>query len=429
MKNGIRLAGGTALIALLLGGCGGGSDDPASPVSDSPPAPPAAGSKFTASATWTVALPPAGQSICYDFDAAAEVADCTGSNWDLKLQSGGRSASLWTNSGVSGSGQGGAFGGPFDHTWSELATWTDATVDPVDGPMPAAVYFKDSAEGVFAGTNAIGVAAFEYGVAGDHLLYPNYRVFLITSDSSNADAVGNPASPVFALQLTGYYGGPSGTASGHPTFRWVNRADDPATPPRTATVDASAAGSWVYFDLVTGTVSSESGQWHIAFNRYNVKLNGGDSGGGKVGGFVGKQPAGFYDGDGRPVPGRFTSALPADTLADLTAPDLAVPATASDWESDRLASQLGPGYRGTYPNPLDYGWYRYFPTAQAAQAAGLPPTAHLLAANPEAASLLRSGEGDSYARLRVADISYANPADSASQQTWTIGFDVQPGAR
>ena len=60
-----------------------------------------------------------------------------------------------------------------------------SAVDPEDGPMPAAVYFKDTSDGVFTGTNAIGVAAFEYDVAGDHLFYPNYRVFLITSDSAN----------------------------------------------------------------------------------------------------------------------------------------------------------------------------------------------------------------------------------------------------
>ncbi len=427
MKNGIRNAGGAAIIALTLGACGGSSDDPPPPVSSTPPPPQT--NLFTKSAVWNFALPPAGETLCYDFDAAAEVAGCTGNAWDLKVQGGGRSASLWTNSGVSGSGQGGAFGGPFDHTWTELGAWTDATVDPVDGPMPAAVYFKDSSDGVFTGTNAVGVAAFEYGVAGDHLFYPNYRVFLITTDSSSPDAVGTATNPVFALQMTGYYGGASGTASGHPSFRWVNRADDPSTPPRTASVDASDASAWVYFDLVTGTVSSEAGQWQIAFNRYNVKLNGGDSGAGKVAGFVGKQPAGFYDAEGGIIAARFTSALPSETLADLTAADMAVPAAPAQWKSDALSSELGPQYRGAYPDPLDFGWYRYFPPAAAAQSAGLPPTAHLLAANPDAATLLRSGEGNSYARMHVTAISYADPNNSASQQTWTIAFDVQPAAQ
>src|SRR5690606_5184745 len=126
---------------------------------------------------------------------------------------------------------------------------------------------------------------------------------LITTDSSAADAVGTPASPVFALQVTGYYGGATGTASGHPSFRWVDRAGGAV---REATVDAT--GGWVYYDLAAGAESTEAGTWHIAFNRYNVKLNGGESGSGTVAGFVGKTPAGFYESDGNtPVAAKFTA--------------------------------------------------------------------------------------------------------------------------
>ena len=428
MNSGIKMATGAVLAAALLAaaGCGGGSDsNPVDTSSGGSTPPPAPATKFSKSASWTFALPAAGAATCYDFDTATEVAGCTATNWDLKVKSGGRSATLWTNSGVSGTGKGGAFGGPFERTWSELSTWTDATVDPVDGVMPDAVFFKDSAADVFTGTNPIGVAAFEYGVAGGHLFYPNYRVFLITTDSSAATAVGTPGAPVFALQITGYYGGASGVASGHPKFRWVDRAAPGSV--REATVNASDGSAWVYFDLVTGTESSETGTWHIAFNRYNVKLNGGDSGAGTVAGFLGKTPAGFYDGDGAVVAAKFTGTQPADTLADLTAADIAEPGAAQDWIEDSFDSPLNADYKGTYPNALDYGWYSYYPTAAAAAAAGFTPAvAHLLGANPEGASLLKSGEGDSYARLHVTRIQYADPSQSSSQQTWTIDFDVQP---
>ncbi len=416
---------GAALVALMLSGCGGSSSDDAADPPAGAPAPAPAPTRFTKAASWTFALPAAGGTLCYDFDAAAEVAGCTGNAWDLMVKSGGRSATLFSNSGVSGSGQGGAFGGPFDRSWSTLASWSDATVDPVDGALPAAVYFKDAASGVFTGTNPIGVAAFEYGVAGDHLFYPNYRVFLVTTDSSAADPIGTSAAPVFALQVTGYYGGAGGVSSGHPSFRWVDRAAPGSV--REATVDASASGAWVYFDLVTGTESSENGTWHIAFSRYNIKLNGGDSGNGKVAGFVGRTPAGFYDPSGALVPSRFTSATPVETLADLTAADMAVPATAGGWIRDSFDSALNADYRGTYPDALDYGWYTYFPTPAAAAAAGVnPPVAHILRANPEGAALLKSGEGNSYARFHLTDIRYADPAQSSSRQTWTIDFDVQP---
>src|SRR5262249_8026359 len=155
-------------------------------------------------------------------------------------KSSGRTGSLWTNSGTSGTGAGGAFGGPFDHTWTALAAWLNGTTDPVSGAIPATLFFKDAASGVFTGSNSIQAAAFEYGVAGetDHKLYPTYRTFLITTDNSKADTTSTVATSVFALQVTGYYGGAGGTTSGYPSFRWVDTAA-PATV-KTATVNASA---------------------------------------------------------------------------------------------------------------------------------------------------------------------------------------------
>lgn len=406
------------LSTVLLAACGGGgSDDPAP---DPTPA-----NSFTKSATWRFVLPDSGSSVCYDFNAGAEVAGCTGAAWDLKVTSGGRSATLWTNSGTSGSGKGGAFGGPFDHTWTALSAWKDATIDPVDGALPDAVYFKDTTKGAFTGSNAIAAAAFEYDLKGDHQLYPNYRVFLVTTNSGSADAVGTPAAPVYALQVTGYYGGPTGVASGYVSLRWIDRAH-PATV-READVDARSDTDWAYFNLETGTTTSANGTWHIAFNRYNVKLNGGDSGTGTVAGFVGATPSGFYGADGQPVVERFAAAKPgdADLLAALTAADMAVPGAANKWVTDGFHSPLGPDYRGTYPNPLDFGWYSYYPTEAAGAAVGLHQ--HMLKANPEAATLIRSSEGNSYARFHVTAIDYAaaDPAHSGAQ-TWTIEFDVQP---
>lgn len=415
MQHPIRAALSATFLAALLSACGGGGDDAGTP------APPA--SKFTHSATWTFTLPSGGGAVCFDFDAQAETAGCTGTAWDLKVLSSGRSASLWSNSGVSGEGAGGAFGGPFDRDWATLSTWTDARVDPVDGALPAAVYFADAARSVFTGTNGVRSAIFEYGLNGGHLMYPNYRVFLITTNSDSADAIGTPAAPVYALQVTGYYGGPGGTTSGFPSIRWIDRAAPGAV--RTATFDA--ASQWVYVNLGSGQVVAPTEDWHIAFYRYEVKLNGGRSGSGQVAGFVGKTPEGFYDANGQPVVAQFLSpANLANTEAALNAADMATPARASQWVNDDESSALNAAYRGTYPDTLDYGWYRYHPTAAAATAAGLLPVAHLLSANPQGAALLRSGEGNSYARFHVTEIRYADPANASSAQTWTIAFDVQP---
>lgn len=423
-----------ALISAMLVACGGGSssDDPGAGAPAPAPAPapspaPAPATGFSEEATWTVTLPAAGESVCYDFDAKAQAA-CTGIAWDLKLASGGRSASLYTNSGPSGDGSGGAFATPFDHTWAELLAWSDAFTDATGAVIPARLYFADTADSVFAGDNGIQSEVFEYGLGGGHLLYPTYKVFLITSDSSNDDTSGT-AVPVYALQVTGYYGGGSGTESGHVGFQWIDRAVGAASL-RDATVDASS--DWVYFDLVTGTESSETGTWQIAFNRYNIKLNGGESGTGTVGGFLAKTPAGLYDGDGNPVPSAFLAfdaTTTASMAAKLTAADLAEPAAAGEWVEDAIGSQLAPAYQGTYspvaPIPLDYGWYDYHPNINAAQAAGLP-VAHLLKAHPERGSLVKSGDGNSYARMRLAEITYADLNDSGSAQTWTFEFGIQP---
>lgn len=416
----------TALAAVLLSACGGGGsgDSPEPPVV--PPVSDA--SKFTEKATWTFELPAAGASLCYDFNAKVQVPGCSGNAWDIQVKSGGRTAELLTNSGPNGSGAGGAFGSPFTHAWAELQTWKSALTDPKGGTIPANLYFPDAAKSVFSGSNMIQSSAFEYGVGGDgdHLLYPNYRVFLVTTQNTLADAVGTAAAPVYALQLLGYYGGAGGTASGHPTFRWLDRTSQQI---RTATVDASAG--WVYYNLTTAATVPASGDWHVAFNRYTIKLNGGTSGSGKVGGFVGATPAGFYGPDGTtPVVAKFKSAVPADTLADLTSV-LATPANAGAWVKDSVSSQLSPAYTGTYPEPLDYGWFSYYPTDAGAIAAGLAGQ-HQLKANPERATLVRSGEGNSYARLHLTRIAYAPVAAGAKPytgtQTWTLEMDIQPPA-
>jgi len=410
-----------ASAAAVLAACGGGGDS--TPVTPTPTPETPAASKFTQTATWTVVLPASG-SVCYDFNAKAEVAGCTGTGWDVKLTSAGRTANFFTNSGVSGTGAGGAFGSPFTHTWESLLNWKDAVIDPGSGSaVPAAAYVSDAASGVFTGTNGIQSAAFEYDLNGTHQLHPNFRVFLIATDSTAVSATGTVASPVYALQVTGYYGGALGTASGHPSFRWINRTDSVPTV-STATVNATAG--WVYYDLANKTTTSAAGTWHIAFNRYNVMLNSAVWGnGGKVGGFVGATPAGFYNGDGTPVVARFNAATNlADTESALTG-TLAAPATANAWKKDAIGSQLSPTYTGTYPNPLSYGWYTYYPTNAAAAPVGLGE--HQLKANPENATLIKSGEGSSYARMRVTSITYApsTPAYNGTQ-TWTVEFGVQP---
>ncbi len=236
----------TALAAATLAACGGGGGGDSSDPGTTPP--PTATSKFTQNATWTFTLPAAGSSVCYDFDARAQAA-CTGNQWDVKVVSGGRSAELFTNSGPSsadGTGNGGAFGTPFVHTWTDLQKWNDALVDPVGGALPTTVYTADTAKSAFSGSNAIQSAAYEYDLNGTHQMHPNFRVFLITTNSASSDISGS-AGDVYALQVTGYYGSPTGTASGWPSFRWINRAA--AATPFSAPVNASPSPSAIRLSI------------------------------------------------------------------------------------------------------------------------------------------------------------------------------------
>ncbi len=159
MNKRLSLLSAIAATVFLSACGGGGSDSPSTPGGIS--APPATTTSFTRSAAWTFALPASGTSLCYDVDTQSEVAGCTGTAWDLKITSSGSTATLWTNSGTSGTGKGGAFGGPFDHTWTELSTWLNGTTDPVNGAIPSTVFFADSASGVFSGTNDIGSAVYD----------------------------------------------------------------------------------------------------------------------------------------------------------------------------------------------------------------------------------------------------------------------------
>ncbi len=416
-KQNIALLG----LCAALAACGGGGSGDNDTVGSDPA--PGAETGFTTDAQWQVVLPAAGEAVCYDFDTQTEVAGCDNAQWDIKLVSGGRSASLATNSGPSGVGNGGAFGSPFEHTWSELLGWANAQTDPVGGAVTDRLYFADTARSVFTGDNAIQSTAFEYALTGgeDRQLYPTYRVHLITTDSASAEVVGTAAAPVFALQITGYYGGATGTESGHVSFQWIDRAAPASL--RQASVDATE--DWAYFDLISGTETSASGNWQIAFNRYNVKLNGGESGSGSVGGYLARTPDGMYTAEGAPIVAAFVAATPQAMAAQMQQA-LDTPASARNWVVDEISSQLQPEYQGSYPAALNFGFYSYFPTADAAQAAGLSATAHLLAANPTQGTIVRSGEGDSYARMHLLQIDYADPADSASQQTWTFELDVQP---
>ena len=126
-----------ALLALTLAGCGGGGGPDPFP------------SHFNTEVVWQADIPAAGQSTCFDFDAGSEVPTCLGNAWDLKIT--GRqddAPMLFTNSGSSGTGQGGVYvrraaNGTIQQVlmkWFHLEQWKDGATNPANRepcqPMP-----------------------------------------------------------------------------------------------------------------------------------------------------------------------------------------------------------------------------------------------------------------------------------------------------
>tara|TARA_R110002073_G_scaffold297876_1_gene464299 strand:- start:1741 stop:2982 length:1242 start_codon:yes stop_codon:yes gene_type:complete len=391
----------SSLLALSMTGCGGGSDGNGGNT------PPVSTASFSETATWQVTNLAPEAVTCYDFDIKAE-SSCAEDKWDIKFDNQARSVKLWSNSGDSGAGLGGVFG-LID--WSDLSRYSNATQDPDTKRDITMHYNEDRSGGIFDAQ-----PWFEYNLKGNHQLYPNNRVYLVTTDNSSAMTDSSVQQPIYAMQITNYYNyNDTGAFGGHPTLRWI----DTALPNKvqTKTIDASNNDNWVYFDLATGKSSSDkNSSWQIGFKRNDVILNGGDSGSGKTGGYLAATPAGYYDAQGKPITSQFTSDGSAATLADLT--NTAVydkPLSARSWVIDSKGSDLNPAYTGSFPN-LDFGWYTYN---------GMTHQLNTKPVDSAQGALIRSAEGNSYARVRLDKINY--PDSSATTATsWEFKIDIQP---
>ena len=159
-----------------------------------------AGSEQTLSAT----LATDATVLCLDLDAVAEV-DCddAGSDWDLRyeIDTAARAVNIWTNGGVYGAGSGAVFG-TIEAT--ELAAYTSATM--VDSYDISAHYAADSSSNPFTDNSW-----YAYNLNEGHLLWPNFRTYLIDLDSTDDSA------DYFTLQVADYY---SLGASGSPEIRF-----------------------------------------------------------------------------------------------------------------------------------------------------------------------------------------------------------------
>lgn len=140
--------------------------------------------------------------LCLDFDNQT-AADCAGSDWELRYEvnPAARAINLWSNGGVYGDGQGASFGAI---PATELASYTSATL--VNNTSITVHYRADSASSVFSDSSW-----YAYNLTGAHKLWPNFRTYIIDTDSSVEN------SDKFAVQISNYY---SLGSSGSPEIRF-----------------------------------------------------------------------------------------------------------------------------------------------------------------------------------------------------------------
>jgi len=144
-----------------------------------------------------------GGEDCFDFDSNTSVA-CNSTDWDIKVEIAGRDFNIWTNGGVSGDGDGAAFG---PVAAADAALYTAATIAPGSGTDISRHYIADANASAFTEN-----AWYAYNLEGNHKLWPNYRTYLVDIDSTDNN------SAVYKLQLTSYYDELG--LSGHPSIRF-----------------------------------------------------------------------------------------------------------------------------------------------------------------------------------------------------------------
>ncbi len=153
---------------------------------------------FSQDVTFNASVPASGGEQCYDFDSGNSV-ECDTAEWDVKLKLDGRDWNLWTNGGVTGSGSAGAFGPLATDSW-------DSYVSSVD--VPTNHFITDASGGLFENH-----PWYAYNLQGQHKLWPNYRVYVIDTDTTNPDSM------KYKLQVTNYYS--DAGVSGYPNIRFM----------------------------------------------------------------------------------------------------------------------------------------------------------------------------------------------------------------
>ena len=173
-------------------------------------------------------------------------------------------------------------------------------------------------------------------------------------------------------------------------------------------LDASDEQKWVYFSFEKGTVVEVTNprttdNWDIAFNRYNIRTNGGVSGIGEVEvvntnskdfASVTKVPADGYKKDekvkefGRPAPGQ-------------TQPSI-------------IEVEKNPVISGTVQSTDPKGWYNYIPPKKGENSPHFEITKYVY--------VLKTVKGDKYVKIQLTNYNKSDKPDKSGFITFTYDF-------
>ncbi|NWO04788.1 MAG: hypothetical protein HLX50_03555 [Alteromonadaceae bacterium] len=170
-------------------------------------------------------------------------------------------------------------------------------------------------------------------------------------------------------------------------------------------IDARSEEKAAYLNLETGSVVHMSDEearqvtnWHLAFKRDSVQLNGGASGEGEVAGALLNPQDKYYKDNGDPD---FNLLVNASAELEEGALLKNYPAPGRrDWVKDSVSNSFGDDWR-------DYNHDN-----------------GVMSANPNNGWLVRSAEGDSYARLQVTQLDFPT-REGKGVKSFTIEMDVQ----
>ena len=226
-----------------------------------------------------------------------------------------------------------------------------------------------------------------------------------------------------SLTLVACGGGSGGTAT------TSNSNTPPASGLNERVIDASDRSKHTYFNLDTGQVvnltdaaAATSTDWHVAFKRLALKVNGGASGAGSSRGAVADNQSDFYQADGVTAnPSVFLNASPAGELPAINA---VTTTTGLTYVTDQNKTQIT-GDGGTD------SWWSYNPAART------------VSANPAAWNIVRGADGNSFAKIHVTNIVQASrditvelfvqgPSDvafSMTAVTWTAAIGAGGGTK